>query len=203
MLLRTLQRFLESLRSLDRSSRSVHLTMDVHLHNKARFHLLLLQRRPMPVMPPHTSVPTHLRRPVTLRGLEPTHQLVTVSWNPTSRISLEMISPHSHMIVHVRILMSMLMCSRMSKSDIGEPEISTYRVPSFGIMYFCGAFWQAPNTGTDSKVCSEFEMFSSQIYLSWWHPGWNNRSWIISLPQKWRNTRLRIWSIWRQGTRSQ
>ena len=115
----------------------------------------------MPVMPPPIPVLTHRRRPVTPRGLEPTHQLVTASWYPTSRVSLKMISPYSHMIVHVKILVSMLMCTRMSKSDTGEPEIGTYGVPSFGTIYLCGAFWQAPNTGTDSKVCSEFEEFSS------------------------------------------
>ena len=65
------------------------------------------------------------------------------------------------MIVHVRILIPMPTCTRISKSDIDEPEIDPYGVPRFGIIYLCGAFWQAPNTGTDSKVCSEFEEFSS------------------------------------------
>jgi len=69
------------------------------------------------------------------------------------------------MTVLVMILVPMPTCTRIGKSDIDEPEIDPYGVPRFGIIYLCGAFWRAPNTGTDSRVSLEFEELGFQVYL--------------------------------------
>jgi hypothetical protein len=123
--------------------------------SRARFFLLLqplrstqLVRFPMPVLTLHRHLVTQL-------GSAPTHRHDTTRLSLITRLSA---APHFLPIIsivvlvqtpvrtHMSILTSKFIFSTLVIALIGFPFLS------FGHIYLCGAFWDAPMTGTDSKA---------------------------------------------------
>jgi len=155
------------LRGASRRSRSVHPSGAARLPSNPPSTLQSLRLRV--TWPTHspTSILTHFRPLVLSPGSEHTLRLVTPPSLCTSRKLTAVATQASPMIAAAPILMVMPMSTLTRKHHHIHTLyfLETHFISSYGVMYFCGAYWSAPTTGTNSKVC--FRCSSRHIAITY------------------------------------